>query len=406
MPDGPPARAETEIERFWEWVDEPLASRAERREPGEPAAPHLRRSGTVRDRAERPAAPLRRPQGRPRRADAHAWRRGSASRSTRTRWPALVEAATFDRMRANADRVAPDATNRIWQDNQQFFHRGTSGQWRSLLDDADARALLRAGCRARARRHRALAAPRRGPRVGRRHYASPVASLLRFWRRSPPGPAGGAPLPRPDPTLHPVGGPSTGRGPNQLSLLRHWGLRPSARVLEIGCGVGRLAYELASYLDGGSYTGFDISPEGHRLAQRALRPPAAELPVRSASTCAMCATAHGAPTPRRIRFPVRGPALRRRVRVRGLHAHAAARDPALLRRRSRGCSTPDGFAAVDIPIGDRRGTAAADAGPRMGGGRRRASARSSPRRPDARSRTTTRSCARRSPRPGWSSPAR
>ena len=47
-----------------------------------------------------------------------------------------MEAATFDRMRANADRRAPDTTNGIWQDNQQFFHRGTSGQWRSLLDDA------------------------------------------------------------------------------------------------------------------------------------------------------------------------------------------------------------------------------------------------------------------------------
>src|SRR5206468_4899430 len=26
---------------------------------------------------------------------------------------------------------------------------------------------------------------------------------------------------------------------SQLTLLRHWGLRPSARVLEIGCGDGR-----------------------------------------------------------------------------------------------------------------------------------------------------------------------
>jgi len=85
--------------------------------------------------------------------------------------------------------------------------------------------------------------------------------LLRFWRRSSPGPADVAGLPPPDPTLHPVGGPSAERGANQLTLLRHWGLRPSARVLEIGCGVGRLAYELAAYLDDGTYTGFDISPK-------------------------------------------------------------------------------------------------------------------------------------------------
>ena len=46
------------------------------------------------------------------------------------RWPELVDAATFERMRAGADRIAPDTTHAIWQDNQQFFHRGTSGQWR------------------------------------------------------------------------------------------------------------------------------------------------------------------------------------------------------------------------------------------------------------------------------------
>ena len=38
-------------------------------------------------------------------------------------------------MRAGADRIAPDTTHAIWQDNQEFFHRGVSGQWRELLDD-------------------------------------------------------------------------------------------------------------------------------------------------------------------------------------------------------------------------------------------------------------------------------
>jgi SAM-dependent methyltransferase len=46
-----------------------------------------------------------------------------------------------------------------------------------------------------------------------------------------------------------------------MRLLRHWGLVPSANVLEIGCGVGRLAYELAPFLAGGTYAGFDISPK-------------------------------------------------------------------------------------------------------------------------------------------------
>jgi SAM-dependent methyltransferase len=69
-------------------------------------------------------------------------------------------------------------------------------------------------------------------------------------------------LPAPDTSLHPVGGVSAGRGANQLRLLQHSGLRPSSHVLEIGCGVGRLAYELASFLAAdGRYTGFDISPK-------------------------------------------------------------------------------------------------------------------------------------------------
>jgi SAM-dependent methyltransferase len=89
--------------------------------------------------------------------------------------------------------------------------------------------------------------------------------MLRFWSRRPGVRTGArdvAGLPEPDTTLHPVGGVSSERGANQLRLLRHCGMQPTAQVLEIGCGVGRLAYELASYLDDrGSYTGFDISPK-------------------------------------------------------------------------------------------------------------------------------------------------
>jgi hypothetical protein len=31
----------------------------------------------------------------------------------------------------------PNSTNALWHDNRQFFHRGTSGQWRTLLDEDD-----------------------------------------------------------------------------------------------------------------------------------------------------------------------------------------------------------------------------------------------------------------------------
>jgi hypothetical protein len=53
------------------------------------------------------------------------------------RWPALVEAATFESMRRNADRFAPAVTASIWRDNQNFFRRGTSGQWQALFEEGD-----------------------------------------------------------------------------------------------------------------------------------------------------------------------------------------------------------------------------------------------------------------------------
>jgi SAM-dependent methyltransferase len=74
-------------------------------------------------------------------------------------------------------------------------------------------------------------------------------------------------LPEPDMSVHAIGlGRNEqgldGRRKNQLALLDRYGLQPTSRLLEIGCGIGWLAYDLAAYLsDGGSYVGFDVSPE-------------------------------------------------------------------------------------------------------------------------------------------------
>jgi SAM-dependent methyltransferase len=40
------------------------------------------------------------------------------------------------------------------------------------------------------------------------------------------------------------------------------GLTPSSDVVDIGCGIGRIARPLATYLTTGSYAGFDVDPRG------------------------------------------------------------------------------------------------------------------------------------------------
>jgi ubiquinone/menaquinone biosynthesis C-methylase UbiE len=46
-------------------------------------------------------------------------------------------------------------------------------------------------------------------------------------------------------------------------LIDPGGLRPDDRVLDVGCGIGRMALPLTKYLDAeGSYEGIDIVPEG------------------------------------------------------------------------------------------------------------------------------------------------
>jgi hypothetical protein len=53
------------------------------------------------------------------------------------KWPELVRAATFDYMSSHAAQLTPGI--KMWRDPDRFFHRGTSGQWRRLLDADDLR---------------------------------------------------------------------------------------------------------------------------------------------------------------------------------------------------------------------------------------------------------------------------
>jgi SAM-dependent methyltransferase len=50
------------------------------------------------------------------------------------------------------------------------------------------------------------------------------------------------------------------------------GLQPDERVLDVGCGIGRMARPLAGYLRGdGSYDGFDVNRDGIRWCERRYR---------------------------------------------------------------------------------------------------------------------------------------
>jgi hypothetical protein len=141
LAEGPPVRLENEIDRFWEWVDD-TRSVVERMSLHQ-TLHHLATFWDARDRAnivmlhyDELTADL---EGEMRRL---ATRLGIDVPADR--WPELVRAACFDDMRRRAAEVAPEVTNAaIWRDNQRFFNRGTSGQWRRLLDDTDVRRYCR-----------------------------------------------------------------------------------------------------------------------------------------------------------------------------------------------------------------------------------------------------------------------
>jgi hypothetical protein len=47
----------------------------------------------------------------------------------------LADAATFANMKSRATDFVPNADIGLWHSPEGFFHRGTSGQWRELIDE-------------------------------------------------------------------------------------------------------------------------------------------------------------------------------------------------------------------------------------------------------------------------------
>jgi hypothetical protein len=126
-----PATPESLRDRFWAWVDndDVLIGLA-------PMLRHLSQFWAERERAN--VVLLHYDDLR---ADLPGQMRALAARLDieveAERWPELVRAATFDYMRGRARQYAPDLE--IWRDPDRFFHRGSTGQWRDLLDADDLR---------------------------------------------------------------------------------------------------------------------------------------------------------------------------------------------------------------------------------------------------------------------------
>jgi hypothetical protein len=52
-------------------------------------------------------------------------------------WPKLIDAATFEQMRNNSDKLAPQVNENVWKDPKEFFSKGINGQWQNLLGDKE-----------------------------------------------------------------------------------------------------------------------------------------------------------------------------------------------------------------------------------------------------------------------------
>lgn len=139
----PPPRPDGERDRFWQWVedDRPSTEAASSLRFTVEHVETFRNAGDDLDVVSLHYDDLK--------ADLEGQMRALAAHLEiavdEDRWPRLVEAATFESMRNRADTTVPGRGR--WIDPVAFFSRGTSGQWRDLLDDAD---LARYAARVRA----------------------------------------------------------------------------------------------------------------------------------------------------------------------------------------------------------------------------------------------------------------
>ena len=148
------------VERFWHWMDEATTGRITH----DNLASMMHHLATVWEVREEPNVVL------VHYADLQRDLEGEMCRLARRldididedRVVSLAAAAAFDTMRERADELAPNASERILQNNRAFFRSGRSGQWRELLDDDGCRRYADASRTARTARSHRVGAPRTG----------------------------------------------------------------------------------------------------------------------------------------------------------------------------------------------------------------------------------------------------
>ena len=69
-----------------------------------------------------------------------------------------------------------------------------------------------------------------------------------------------------------IGGEFETMGAIECDILRHFGLASTGYLIDVGCGSGRLAKPLSSYLKG-RYLGIDIVPDSSNMRGRSPRGP-------------------------------------------------------------------------------------------------------------------------------------
>jgi hypothetical protein len=131
---SPPDPAATERERFWSWVDPPSAP-AWVMSGLEIVLHHLTTFWSVRDQ---PNIVLVRYEDLL--DDLDGQMRYIADRLEigipETSWSDLVQAATFEKMKARAGELAAEVSHDGFYNNRdQFFHKGATGQWRQVIGD-------------------------------------------------------------------------------------------------------------------------------------------------------------------------------------------------------------------------------------------------------------------------------